>query len=105
MGTKDFDPEVAIVELKKVLAWENKPKTAGIYIGFMLGVYFLEPWMITLGLVIPFLKNIVVLSVTGGWNKFEDDDDDATDEKKKDEEKKSLKEKMQQMQEITLMVQ
>lgn len=45
---------------RKVLAWENKPKTAGIYIGFMLGVYFLEPWMITLGLVIPFLKNIVV---------------------------------------------
>ena len=45
---------------RKVLAWENKPKTAGIYVGFMLGVYFLEPWMITLGLVIPFLKNIVV---------------------------------------------
>ena len=43
-----------------MLAWENKPKTAGIYVGFMLGVYFLEPWMITLGLVIPFLKNIVV---------------------------------------------
>ena len=52
-----------------------------------------------------------VLSVTGGWNKFEDDeeeeedDDDAANETKKDEEKKSLKEKMQQMQEITLMVQ
>ena len=55
-----------------------------------------------------------VLSVTGGWNKLdsdeeeEDDDDEgggAKEEKKGDEEKKSLKEKMQQMQDITLMVQ
>ena len=52
-----------------------------------------------------------MLSVTGGWNKLEedeeeeDDDEEAQEEKKKEEEKKSLKEKMQQMQEITLMVQ
>ncbi len=52
-----------------------------------------------------------MLSVTGGWNKLEhdeeeeDDDEETMEEKKKEEEKKSLKEKMQQMQEITLMVQ
>ena len=45
---------------RSILAWENKPKTAGVFIGFLLGVYFFEPWMITLGLVIPFIKNIVV---------------------------------------------
>merc|ERR1719400_1465614 len=105
------EPEEIIRELKSILAWENKPKTAGVFIGFLLGVYFFEPWMITLGLVVPFIKNIVVLSVTGGWNKLEedeeeeDDDEEAQEEKKKEEEKKSLKEKMQQMQEITLMVQ
>merc|ERR1719412_2559102 len=62
--------------------------------------------MITLGLLFPFIANIVILSVTGGWNKLEEDEEDeAVEEKKKEEEKKSLKEKMQQMQEITLMVQ
>jgi len=35
----------------------------------------------------------------------EDEDDEVVEEKKKEEEKKSLKEKMQAMQEITLMVQ
>ena len=40
--------------------WDNKPKSAGAFAGFLLGVYFLEPWMITLGLLIPFIKNIIV---------------------------------------------
>ena len=40
--------------------WDNKPKSAGAFAGFLLGVYFLEPWMITLGLLIPFVKNIIV---------------------------------------------
>jgi hypothetical protein len=52
-----------------------------------------------------------VRSVTGGWNKLEDEeeeedeDEEVLEVKKQEEEKKSLKEKMQQMQEITLMVQ
>ena len=43
--------------------WDNKPKSAGAFAGFLLGVYFLEPWMITLGLLIPFIKNIIVRKV------------------------------------------
>ena len=94
--------------------WENKAKSAGSFVGFLLGVYFLEPWMITLGLLIPFVKNMIVLSVTGGWKspeemEEEDDEDldhhETKDKTDKDNEKKSLKEKMQAMQEITLMVQ
>ena len=95
--------------------WESKAKSAGAFIGFLLGVYFFEPWMITLGLLIPFIKNIIVMSVTGGWNaQIEDDEEDDDDEDAKgaggagadkEGEKKSLKEKMQAMQEITLMVQ
>ena len=95
------------------MSWENKAKTLGIYFAFMFGVYFFEPWMVTLGLVVPFIKNIIVLSITGGWSKGDDDDEEEDDEDddpaKKDKteegEKKSLKEKMQAMQEITLMVQ
>ena len=59
---------------------------------------------------------VQILTVTGGWSKShddqdkeEDDDEDespASGEKKKEgEEKTSLKEKMQAMQEITLLVQ
>jgi len=113
-ATADFDPEVAIREIQSILNWENKGKSAGAFIGFLLGVYFFEPWMITLGLLIPFLKNIIVISVTGGWSAQggeDEEEDDEEDESKpssnKDAEgeKKSLKEKMQAMQEITLMVQ
>jgi len=110
-ATAGFDPDVAIAELKSILAWENKPKTAGVFIGVLLGVYFFEPWMITLGMLFPFIANIVILSITGGWNKLEEDEEEDDEEeevqegKKKEEEKTSLKEKMQQMQEITLMVQ
>ena len=69
--------------------------------------------MITLGLLIPFIKNMIVLSVTGGWKSPEeleeedeelDDHHEIKDKTDKDNEKKSLKEKMQAMQEITLMV-
>ena len=61
------------------------------------------------------LNCVQVLSVTGGWaTVHEDDFDDDDDEDggggdkgkdKEESEKKSLKEKMQAMQEITLMVQ
>ena len=57
-----------------------------------------------------------VLTVTGGWNKGQDGEEEEEEEeddggdaggakKEKTEEKQSLKEKMQQMQDITLMVQ
>ena len=62
-----------------------------------------------------FCFNLKVLSATGGWNaqsaleiEEDDEDDDSKGAKKgegEESEKKSLKEKMQAMQEITLMVQ
>ena len=47
-----------------------------------LGVYLIEPWMITLGLLIPFIVNLAKLSITGGYGVADDavvedaDDDD-----------------------------
>lgn len=111
-ATADYNPEIVFKEIRKILHWENPWKSAGCFVGFLLGVYFLELWMVTLALLIPFIKNIIVISVTGGWSTIQDDedyDDDeeevVTDGKDKDGEKKSLKEKMQAMQEVTLMVQ
>merc|ERR1712241_803253 len=76
----------------------------------MGGVWFFEPWMITFGLLFPFIGNMVILTVTGGWNKEQEeeedeDDEDAGDAKGDEGEKKSLKEKMQAMQEIALQIQ
>ena len=98
------------IYFRSVLNWENKAKSAGAFIGFLLGVWFFEPWMITFGLLFPFIGNIIFLTVTGGWNKEaeeeEEEDDDETGESKGDDgEKKSLKEKMQAMQEIALQIQ
>ena len=75
-------------------------KSAGAFVGYLLGVWFFEPWMITFGLLFPFIGNIVLLTVTGGWIKEheegEEEEDDEGGEAKGDEgEKKSLKEKMQ----------
>ena len=96
--------------LRSILNWENKLKSAGVFIGFLMGVWFFEPWMITFGLLFPFIGNMVILTVTGGWNKEQEeeedeDDDDSGDAKGDEGEKKSLKEKMQAMQEIALQIQ
>ena len=110
-ATAGFDPDLAIRELKSVLNWENKLKSSGAFIGYLLGVWFFEPWMITFGLLFPFIGNILFLTVTGGWNKEvdeeEEEEDDETGDAKsgEDGEKKSLKEKMQAMQEIALQIQ
>ena len=95
---------------RSILNWENKLKSSGAFIGFLLGIWFFEPWMITFGLLFPFIGNIVFLTVTGGWNKEpdeedEDDDEESGEAKGDDGEKKSLKEKMQAMQEIALQIQ
>ena len=62
-----------ILSTRSILNWESKAKSSGAFIGFLLGVWFLEPWMLTCGLLIPFIQNIILLTVTGGWNKSEED--------------------------------
>lgn len=101
---------IDINQFRSILNWENKLKSSGVFIGFLLGIWFFEPWMITFGLLFPFIGNMVFLTVTGGWNKEpdeedEDDDDESGEAKGDDGEKKSLKEKMQAMQEIALQIQ
>jgi hypothetical protein len=61
-------------DLRSIINWEDPRKSVGAFIGFLLGVYFFEPWMITLGLVIPFLKNIIVrtLSLSNSWSQSYD---------------------------------
>ncbi len=42
------------------MSWENKPRTMFCFAAFMLTVYYIEPWLITLALIVPFIKNIIV---------------------------------------------
>merc|ERR1712012_1001756 len=63
-------------------------------------------------LLLPFLGNILFLTVTGGWNKDLHEEEEAEEEeggvgesKSEEGEKKSLKEKMQAMQDIALQIQ
>ena len=65
---------------RSILNWENKGKSAGAFIGYLLGVWFFEPWMITFGLLFPFIGNMVLLSVTGGWNKDPDEEEEEEEE-------------------------
>ena len=79
--------------------------------GYLGTVWFFEPWMITFALLLPFLGNILFLSVTGGWNKDLHEEDECEEEegvgesRSEEGEKKSLKEKMQAMQDIALQIQ
>ena len=50
----------------------------------MLAVWFFEPWMITFGLLFPFIGNMVFLSVTGGWNKDYDEEEEEEEEESGD---------------------
>ncbi len=40
--------------------------------------------MVTLALTIPFIKNIIVISVTGGWSTITDDTEEDEDEEEDD---------------------
>lgn len=134
--TSDSCRSINIQCFRSILSWENKVKTVLCFVAFLLVAYYIQPWMVTLALLFPFIRNILVrasriifilfllaytisnwasvkvLSVTDGWNYGEDDLDDDEDEEdsanssgKDGGEKRSLKEKMQAIQDITLMVQ
>jgi len=105
-ATAGFDPELAIRELQSILKWENKAKSAGAFVGFLLAVWFFEPWMVTFGLLIPFIQAMIMKSLGGSKTTEEVEEEEESVEAKGEEgEKKSIKEKMQAMQEIALMVQ
>ncbi|ELT94467.1 hypothetical protein CAPTEDRAFT_227763 [Capitella teleta] len=98
--------------LKSILAWESYPKSIGALIGFLVGVYSFELYMVPLSLLLVFLINLVVVHIVGNLMKEEeeyvdeeDDEDEDDDKNEKGEEKKSFKEKLQEIQDICLQVQ
>ncbi|XP_047735866.1 multiple C2 and transmembrane domain-containing protein isoform X2 [Hyalella azteca] len=99
------------VIINQIFTWQNPLQSSMAFVGFLLGVYFFEMYMIPLALLGIFFKNYVVISLVGSLmhkddeletsSDIEDDDDDEKDK----EEKKSLKERLTAIQEVTATVQ
>ncbi|EEB15778.1 conserved hypothetical protein [Pediculus humanus corporis] len=89
--------------------WESPAQSAFALVFFVGICYYFEPYMIPVALIIIFLKQYMVLWLTGGKcvDNIDDvigDEDDDDDEKDKAK-KKSLKERLQAIQEVTQTVQ
>ncbi|XP_069137876.1 LOW QUALITY PROTEIN: multiple C2 and transmembrane domain-containing protein 1-like [Argopecten irradians] len=98
--------------------WESRARSISAFIAYLVIVWCFELYMLPITLLIIFLKNFIIVSVTGAFassstmedayvdSDDEDDDDDKDKAKKADkEEKKSFKEKLHAIQEVCLQVQ
>ena len=59
---------------RSIINWDSKIKSAGALFAFIIFVWYFQPWMIPLGLLIPLIKHIIYLSATGGWQKIDDEE-------------------------------
>ncbi|XP_021379603.1 multiple C2 and transmembrane domain-containing protein 1-like isoform X3 [Mizuhopecten yessoensis] len=100
--------------------WESRARSISAFIAYLVIVWCFELYMLPITLLIIFLKNFIIVSVTGAFAanaNIEDivqrskayvdseDEDDDDDKDKKKEEKKSFKEKLHAIQEVCLQVQ
>lgn len=102
--------------VESCLEWEYPVRSFFAFVSFLTITYFFQPYMITIGLLLLFLKNYLVMSYVG-YGAFQlrrgvsdelvnvDDDEDGEDKDEDKEEKKTLKARLQAIQEVTAMVQ
>ena len=55
-ATPGFDPEILLDELTRVINWESKKKSSLVLLIYLLFVWFFQPWMLTVGLLVPFIQ-------------------------------------------------
>ncbi|XP_060062744.1 multiple C2 and transmembrane domain-containing protein 1-like [Ylistrum balloti] len=95
--------------------WESRARSISAFIAYLVIVWCFELYMLPITLLIIFLKNFIIVSVTGAFNTStniedayvdsDDEDDDDDKDKVRKEEKKSFKEKLHAIQEVCLQVQ
>ncbi|KAK9878539.1 hypothetical protein WA026_022436 [Henosepilachna vigintioctopunctata] len=93
--------------------WDSKIQSFSALSVWLLLCYYFEPWMIAVGILLIFLKQYIVKTLSGPasiqWDDTADSDEmDDEEEEAKDnlgEEKKTLKERLQAIQEVTQSVQ
>ncbi|XP_072389196.1 multiple C2 and transmembrane domain-containing protein isoform X2 [Diabrotica undecimpunctata] len=90
--------------------WESKLQSFAALVVWVTLCYYFQPWMFPILVLLVFLKQYIVRSLSGPlqvpWDESQDsegEDDDEEDKEK--EEKKSLKERLQAIQEVTQGVQ
>ena len=59
---------------RSIINWDNQVKSAGALVGFIFCVWNFQLWMIPFGLLLPLVKSIIYLSVTGGWHHRSDEE-------------------------------
>ncbi|XP_033749601.1 multiple C2 and transmembrane domain-containing protein 1-like isoform X2 [Pecten maximus] len=92
--------------------WESRARSISAFIAYLVIVWCFELYMLPITLLIIFLKNFIIVSVTGAFasnsnieDAYVDSDDEDDDDDKDKEEKKSFKEKLHAIQEVCLQVQ
>uniref|UniRef100_A0A6P7FUY8 Multiple C2 and transmembrane domain-containing protein-like n=1 Tax=Diabrotica virgifera virgifera TaxID=50390 RepID=A0A6P7FUY8_DIAVI len=90
--------------------WESKLQSFAALVVWVTLCYYFQPWMFPILVLLVFLKQYIVRSLSGPlqvpWDESQDSDGEDDDEEDKEkEEKKSLKERLQAIQEVTQGVQ
>ncbi|CAC5371380.1 Multiple C2 and transmembrane domain-containing protein 2,Multiple C2 and transmembrane domain-containing protein,Multiple C2 and transmembrane domain-containing protein 1 [Mytilus coruscus] len=99
--------------LQSCFEWESKPRTITAFIVYLVAVWFFEPYMLPITLLLVFLKNLAFSSMQTAFSTepaddlyVDEDDDDEDDETKLEkDEKKSVHEIYKAAQEVCLQVQ
>ncbi|CAG2253064.1 Multiple C2 and transmembrane domain-containing protein,Multiple C2 and transmembrane domain-containing protein 1,Multiple C2 and transmembrane domain-containing protein 2 [Mytilus edulis] len=99
--------------LNSCFEWESKPRTITAFIVYLVAVWFFEPYMLPITLLLVFLKNLAFSSMQTAFSTEpandlyvdEDDDDDDDETKLEKDEKKSVHEIYKAAQEVCLQVQ
>ncbi|XP_045134020.1 multiple C2 and transmembrane domain-containing protein-like isoform X3 [Portunus trituberculatus] len=74
--------------IKSCFEWEYPIRSTFAFIGFMVGTYCFEPYMIPIILLIVYLKNYIVLSIVGTMSHREDETDFSVDDDEVDDDEK-----------------
>ena len=64
-ATPGFDPDILLEELTRIINWESKRKSSLVLFIYLLFVWHFQPWMLTFVLLLPFIYNLALQSVTG----------------------------------------
>merc|ERR1719509_691650 len=82
-------PVLDFSQFERILNWENWWKSTVIYIGVVLGIWFFNLWMVTFGLLIPFIKHLVNTIFSNKETPSEESGEDSPEEEETDEVKSS----------------
>ena len=93
--------------IRRILNWENKTASGTALLGYMLVIWCFQLWMLPCALVLVFVRNIISVSLAGGWKSrgSEEEQMEAVEVSATEEDTENKAGTLAQMQEIVLKVQ